>query len=65
MIKWLRSLFAWKSIGIVGVYQYYENTVTKKRKAVRIVSLYGVKDIRWLEGKENTIYRGRYNTNCL
>ena len=35
MIRWLKSLFAWKDIRDSGVWIYSENAVTGQRKAYR------------------------------
>lgn len=33
MIRWFKSLFAWKMISFTGVWTYSQNTVTGQRKA--------------------------------
>lgn len=35
MIRWLRSLFAWRRDHTIGHWDYYENAVTGARKAVQ------------------------------
>lgn len=35
MIRWLRSLFAWRMVRRSGAYAYYENAVTGQRWAGR------------------------------
>ena len=50
MIRWLLSLFAWREVHGRGVWAYYENSLTGKRRAVRRVSGgYSPVDIDWLE----------------
>lgn len=36
MIRWLRSLFAWRTVRRAGVWEYRENAITGRRAAVRI-----------------------------
>lgn len=50
MIRFLRSLFAWKVCGIKGCWQYSENTVTGQRAADQVSNrLYGPVDFDWLD----------------
>lgn len=50
MIKWIKSLFAWREVRRSGVWAYYENAVTGSRRALRIWSGgYSPIDIYWLE----------------
>lgn len=49
MIRWLRSLFAWRLIREAAVWHYFENTVTGERKAVRVSRSGQPLDLDWLE----------------
>ncbi|MDE2434734.1 MAG: hypothetical protein KGM49_00605 [Sphingomonadales bacterium] len=49
MIRWLKSLFAWKLVRDQGVWRYYENAVTGQRKAERISSCWSPLDRDWLD----------------
>jgi hypothetical protein len=53
MFTFIKSLFAWERKFRRGAFDYYENTVTGKRKAVRWVSGgHAFKDRNWLENKK-------------
>lgn len=49
MIRWLRSLFAWREVRNKNVWAYYENAVTGERRAVRVGGGWQPLDIDWLE----------------
>ena len=51
MIRWLRSLFAWRDAFCTGVWLYQENSVTGRRRLVRVLD-HGHQPIdrRWLAG---------------
>lgn len=38
MIRWIRSLFAWREVRNTGLNSYQANTVTGARRVVRLVS---------------------------
>jgi hypothetical protein len=49
MIRWMKSLFAWRGVRNQGVWLYKENAVTGARKAVRINrGGYSPIDLVWL-----------------
>lgn len=49
MVKWFKSLFAWKDVFQAGVYMYQENTITGERRCIRYISGgYSPKDTTWL-----------------
>lgn len=51
MIRWLRSLFAWRFVRSTGAWAYYENDVTGKREAHRIGGDgHEPVDLLWLRG---------------
>lgn len=51
MIRWLRSLFAWRVVRLEGVWLYEANQVTGQRRAFRVVSGgYSPLDLDWLDG---------------
>ena len=53
MVKWFKSLFAWKKVKVSGVYTYWENTVSMERGISRnYPSGYSPIDTDWLEHKE-------------
>ena len=52
VLTWLASLFAWKLVRAQGVWDYYENTVTGRRKAFRVSRCYSPLDRDWLERRE-------------
>jgi len=36
MLRWIKSLFAWRTIERMGVWVYRENAVTGQRKAIHV-----------------------------
>ena len=61
MIRWFKSLFAWKVIFRSGVWLYYENTVTGQRKAAWCRGCYGPMRQDWIrDGDIVEGPRGRY-----
>lgn len=55
MVRWLRSLFAWELKHFTGVWAYYENAITGRRKAIRrgpFYNGYQPQNIQWLNGGE-------------
>ncbi|GJE77228.1 hypothetical protein BGCPKDLD_3831 [Methylorubrum suomiense] len=49
MIRWFKSLFAWRTIRQMGVYAYQQNAVTGKRRAVRLtMGCHSPIDENWL-----------------
>lgn len=51
MIRWVRSLFAWRKVMVLGANTYFENGVTGRRRFVSN-GLYGPIDRKWLAGEE-------------
>lgn len=50
MLRWLRSLFAWRDVRSTGVWAYRENTVTGQRAARQLVTGgYQPLDWSWLD----------------
>ena len=50
MLRFIRSLFAWRLVKVSGVYGYEQNTVTGARRAVRVNSGgYSPVDLDWLD----------------
>lgn len=55
MIRWLRSLFAWRLVRVAGVWAYERNAVTDARRARRILpGGHSPLDRQWLEGGDWT-----------
>ncbi len=52
VIRWIKSLFAWRFVQEKGVWHYYENAVTGARKAVHVSACWGPCDIYWLERRD-------------
>lgn len=51
MLRFLRSLFAWETVRVAGVYLYQENRITGARRAIRRFSGgHSPVDTDWLEG---------------
>ncbi|TCM17213.1 hypothetical protein EDF56_106329 [Novosphingobium sp. PhB165] len=50
MIRYLRSLFAWREFRDNGVWVYFENAVSGCRKAIRVGGCYQPLDFEWLAG---------------
>jgi hypothetical protein len=51
VIRFLRSLFAWREVRTAGAHAYLENAVTGRRKAVRVVTGgWSPVDQAWLDG---------------
>jgi hypothetical protein len=50
MIRWFRSLFAWRVAFVAGANTYFENAVTGRRRYVSN-GLYGPIDRKWLAGR--------------
>lgn len=48
MVRWIKSLFAWKHVRDMGCYSYFENGVTGRRKAVRNTGGHSPIDMAWL-----------------
>lgn len=48
--RWWKSLFAWRHVDDLGVWRYEENTVTGKRRAIRIAACHGPQHSQWLKG---------------
>lgn len=48
MIKYIKSLFAWKVQFRAGAYSYFENTITGERTATKIHYGYSPLDTDWL-----------------
>jgi len=60
MIRWFRSLFAWREVRNSGVWSYFENDVTGRRKAQRISGSYQPLDFDWLnEPMSHPVVDGR------
>lgn len=60
MIRWLKSLFAWRLVREAAVWHYYENGVTGRRSAHRIVTG-GHSPLDWdwlLSGKDCPLVNG-------
>lgn len=51
MIRYLRSLFAWKMVRDSGVWLYYENAITGERTATRYSACFQPLDLEWLDRK--------------
>lgn len=61
MLRWLRSLFAWRAVKRVGVWILSENTVTGQRAATWRGGGYSPMPDDWLrKGDIVDGYRGRY-----
>lgn len=51
VIRWLRSLFAWRTAFKAGCYVYEENAITGRRRHVRVIhGGYSPIDQHWLDG---------------
>jgi len=51
MMRWLKSLFAWRDVRSTGVWLYRENAITGQRAAVQIArGVYQPLDFDWLNG---------------
>lgn len=50
MIRWLKSLFAWRTVVEAGAYAYMENEITGERRAVKIAAVHSPLNRQWLEG---------------
>lgn len=49
MIRWFRSLFAWKLVRVEAFWAYEENAVTGKRRALSLLAGgYSPWDAEWL-----------------
>ena len=57
-IRWLRSLFGWRTVDIRGVWLYRENLITGARRAVRISKDWGPVDHQWLNGERSELLSG-------
>lgn len=49
MIKFFKSFFAWELVQRRGVWGYYRNTITGKRKAKKLYIGHSMIDNKWLE----------------
>ncbi len=50
MLRFIRSLFAWRTVRVAGVYAYEQNAITGARRAVRINSGgHSPVDLDWLD----------------
>lgn len=49
MLRWLRSLFAWRFVRTVGGWEYHENAVTGQRSAAYYGGGHQPLDLAWLE----------------
>ena len=58
-----RSLFAWNYVGTKGVWAYYENELTKSRRAKRISFLFGPRDFDWLNHTVDKFNRVEMHSN--
>jgi hypothetical protein len=53
--RWLRALFAWRTVRETGVYAYQQNDVTSDRRAIRLThGCHSPLDREWLSGGEIT-----------
>lgn len=48
MIRWWKSLFAWRDVRFTGVWIYQENAVTGERRAIKVGGCYQPIDAEWL-----------------
>lgn len=48
MLRWFRSLFAWREYRHSGVWLYEQNDVTGHRRAFKVSSCYQPVDLEWL-----------------
>lgn len=55
MIRWLRSIFAWKAVRNTGVWLYYENDITGRRRAVKIMDAHQPLDRSFLRKGDSVI----------
>jgi hypothetical protein len=54
-VRWVRSLFAWRTIRDTGIWIYQENVVTGERRALRHVGVakcYQPVAHHWLQGRD-------------
>jgi hypothetical protein len=59
MLRWLKSLFAWKDVRDSGVWIYSENAVTGQRKAYRHGGCYQPLDYSFLRPGDKVVdHRG-------
>lgn len=61
MIRWFKSLFAWRAVRNSGVWVYCENTVTGQRKAHQVAHGYQPLDREFLRDGDLVVsVRGNY-----
>lgn len=57
MIRFIRSLFAWELVGSMGANDYFQNTITGKRRVVKIATVHSPIDWDWVEGRADDLHR--------
>lgn len=63
---WLRTPFNWNIAGFKGMWVYYENKISGKRKVYPSASgIVGPQDLRWLQGLEDNLHRAEYRSYTL
>lgn len=55
MIRWLRSLFAWRQVRDTGVWLYLENDITGARHVFRVGGGWQPVDVDWLERRTHPL----------